>query len=286
MYKFNWANIPDSSKLKDNVKDDLSVYNKFHFDCENTFDTNINSSINISLDEINSLNIVINDNECGNSLIEQLCEQLIKNGLKFSFSRNEDNISPEHSVVVTLDQQYISGPKTIILAPYNNERVGFSDALALSFFTEFRNHNIEVDGICCGKRGYRQNEGEVSTRIPTLTEDSISLESATSFVTIALGTELCSIEDMSTAIINSLARYVCYLSYLDNTDLIYRSRTGDTIDSIAEKFNTTVFDLSNFNNFDMTIPVDEAVINPNVNNFGTFNKNIPVTINDNYRMVK
>ena len=32
MYKFNWKNVPDSSKLKENDKDDLSSYNKFHID--------------------------------------------------------------------------------------------------------------------------------------------------------------------------------------------------------------------------------------------------------------
>lgn len=286
MYKFNWKNVPDSSKLKENDKDDLSSYNKFHIDYEKAYDITMDPTINVSMEEINSLNIVINDNECGNSLIEQLCEQLLKKGLSFSFSRNEDNISPEHSVVITLDQQYISGPKTIIIAPYSNERVDFSDALALSFFTEFISQNIETEGICCGKRGFRQNEGEISTRIPTPTEDAISSESNTSFVTIAFGTNLCSVEEMSTAIINSLARYVHYLSYLDYADLIYCAKNGDTIDSIAEIFNTTAFDLSNFNNFDMKIPVDEAVINPNINNFATFNKNNSVTISDTQKISK
>jgi hypothetical protein len=88
--------------------------------------------INISIEEVNSLNIIINDNDCREEFINSVCEELDKDGIKFTFTRNGENIDVDNAVVITLDQQYMAGPGTAVFAPLENERLGYSDALAIA----------------------------------------------------------------------------------------------------------------------------------------------------------
>ena len=88
--------------------------------------------INISIEEVNSLNIIINDNDCREEFINSVCEELDKDGIKFTFTRNGENIDVDNAVVITLDQQYMAGPGTVVFAPLENERLGYSDALAIA----------------------------------------------------------------------------------------------------------------------------------------------------------
>lgn len=289
-HNFNWVSIPDSSKLREQDDHDFSSEDqKFYFGdysilgkfSEDLYDpVIITDSIEVSLADINNLNIVINDNECSNSFIESICQQLDMDGIRYSFSRQEDGLDVENAVVITLDQQYVSGPRVCVIGAYENNRGDNSDGLALAMDTAFRAGGVDSDGIFCGKRGYRQDNLGISTRVPTPTEEAILVESNTSFVTIAFGTNTPSAEEIAGIIEDGLGRYVAYISRKEHGDLIYRAEANDTIDSLAEKFGTAAFDVSNLNNIDNIIPSDEAIINPLEYNSPVFDKSIPVSIKE------
>jgi hypothetical protein len=67
-------------------------------------------------------------------------------------------MSTDNSIVITLDQQYISGPGMVIVAPYQNGRDDNSDALALSMQAGFNELGFFADEIQCGKTGYEELE--------------------------------------------------------------------------------------------------------------------------------
>ena len=286
-HNFSWKNIPDSSKLNEYGNNSERQIDKFFFDNDTNektsnqymcVDENGNQYIQIALDDINNLNLVINDNECGNFFIEQVCEKLIECGISFSFSNHENNLPLDKAVVITLDQQYVSGPNVSIIAPYRYNVNGTSDSLAVAMYTSFKANGIGVDGIYCGKRGYRQSEDGISTRVPTPTEDSVSENANISFVTIAFGKANQTIDDIANGILDVLARYIVYNSAKNDDDLIYRAGSNNSLDELANYFKCTPFEISNLNNIDSLIPADEAIINPIPYGYTVFNQNIPVNI--------
>ncbi|MDD5888977.1 MAG: LysM domain-containing protein [bacterium] len=241
----------------------------------------IDSSINVSLADINNLNIVINDDECSNFLIEMICQKLDADGIKYSFTSQSENLDVADAVVITFDQQYIAGPKVSIIGAYSNDRSDNSDVLALAMDTAFRANGVDCAGIVCGRRGYRQDEEGISTRIPTPTEDAIPYDTNTSFVTISFGTNALSGDDIANIIEEGFGRYVAYINTDDKKgDLIYRAQKNDTLESLAEKFGTTAFDVSKLNNLDNIIPDDEAIINPVKYNSVAFSASVPLKINE------
>ncbi len=241
----------------------------------------IDGTIHVSLADINHLNIIINDNECSNSFIEAICQQLDRDGIRYTFANGRDMLDVTDSVVLTLDQQYVSGPRVAIMGAYDNNRPDNSDALALAMDTAFRASGVGSDGVFCGKRGYRSSDvyGEVRTRVYTPTEEAIGIDSNTSFATISFGTGVLSPEDTAHIIEEGLARYVAYVSEKNDSDLIYRTEMGDTLDSLASRFGTSSFDISSLNSVDTIVP-DETIINPVAYKTAVFDKNIPVTISE------
>lgn len=241
----------------------------------------IDGTIHVSLADINHLNIIINDNECSNSFIEAICQQLDRDGIRYTFANGRDMLDVTDSVVLTLDQQYVSGPRVAIMGAYDNNRPDNSDALALAMDTAFRASGVGSDGVFCGKRGYRSSDvyGEVRTRVYTPTEEAIGIDSNTSFATISFGTGVLSPEDTAHIIEEGLARYVAYVSEKNDSDLIYRTEMGDTLDSLASRFGTSSFDISSLNSVDTIVP-DETIINPVAYKTTVFDKNIPVTISE------
>ena len=216
--------------------------------------------------ELNRMNIIINDGDCSDSFFKDVCNKLREDGLNIEDTSNGIGINKNNSVVITLDQQYNSRPSTVIFAPYNNSRVGNSDSLALSMQAAFIQMNFGIDGISCGKIGYREDvNGEVSGFIPTETEDIISEDSDTSFVTISLGTDSIDAELVAKGIENGLARWNFYLANYDsNTDLIYRSNNGEDVQIVADYFGSSTSDLSKFNNLNSDTLEPQTIINPEV----------------------
>lgn len=243
----------------------------------------ITKKIDILLEDIKKLKVIFNDCDCNNTFFEDVCCQLKKDGILFSETNLCKGIDVSDAIVITLDQQYASGTETFILGAYDNERVGDSDALALSIQAAFLENNILVDTIICGKTGYREfDDGRVMDRIPTKTEDSISNKSNTSFATIALGTDNISVDLVVKSIESALARFASYLKKKNiQNDFIYRVDYEDTISNIADRYNLTVeqLNLANSRNSDEELLIkDQIIYSPNVKIIQEFDKEIEFNI--------
>ena len=240
-------------------------------------------SIEIDKSQINELNIVINDCDCSDSLFESVCDKLREDGIIFQQSINCSDINKDDYVVISLDQQYVSGTNTYIFAPFDNSRIGCSDSLALSMQTAFNQNGFFADEILCGVIGYRENpDGSISSILPTKTEECIDSSKDVSFVTISLGTENVNAEWLTKSIENGLCRYCDYLNNYDvQTDLIYRSSTGQNIEDVANYFGVNNTDLTSFNNIDSNIELHtQTIINPIAGNISPFNKKIEYSIDN------
>lgn len=240
--------------------------------------TSINADV--SLDDVNEMNIILNDSDCSDTFFEDVCEKLKEDGLKFSITKNNEDMH-DNSVVITLDQQYSSGSDTIIFAPYDNARIGYSDSLALSMQAAFKQNGFLGNNIVCGKIGYREDEnGNVSTSIPTETEEVLASDSDVSFVTISFGTQNLNSEWVAKSIENGLARQKYYLDNYDAaSDLIYRASSNDSIEVVADYFNTNVNTLNNYNGINGQVLFDsQAIINPDVESMEVFNHNSKFSI--------
>ena len=238
--------------------------------------------INVSLEEINSLNIIINDNDCREDFINKVCEELDRDGIKYTFTRNCEGIDVDGAVVITLDQQYMAGPATVIFAPLQNGRIGNSDALALAAQRAFYEKGFLVDGVACGMMGFRENEnGTISERIPTDTESSIGLDKNTSFVTISFGTQNTHAGLTASSIEALLTRYYSYItSGYDYSDLIYCVEDGEDYSDIAEKLDTTGSVLFKYNgsNDESILLTGDALVNPIAGTIREFDKHVPTNL--------
>lgn len=242
-------------------------------------DVVLEESLEAKLDQINSLNIIINDSDCSDTFMDEVYDKLENDGINFKKSKNSVNINIDNSVVVTLDQQYISGPGMMIIAPCDNDRLGNSDALVLAMDAAFDEKGFINDGIESGIRGFREENGKIVNRVPSKTEEVISKDKNTSFVTIAFGTDNINSDLVVSAIENGLTRYYSYIQTKCNDDLIYRSTDDDNINIYAEKFNTTADYIRLTNKITGEIvPVDTTIKNPKVDLIRQFNKNVPVDL--------
>ena len=242
-------------------------------------DVVLEDAVKGTVDEINNLNIIIDDGDCSDTFMEEVYNELENDGIKFKKSDKGNNINNDNSVVITLDQQYISGPGVLVIAPSNNNREGNSDALALAMDTALYEKGFLTDGIECGIRGFREEDGKVVNRIPSKTEDSISKDKNTSFVTISFGTENINSELVVEAIENGLTRYNSYIQTNSKEDLIYRAMDDDDINKYVEMFNTTAERIRLTNKITgEVVPVDTTVKNPRVDLIRQFNKSVPVDL--------
>lgn len=241
----------------------------------------LEDAVEADLDQINSMNIIINDGDCSDTFMAEIYDKLENDGIKFKKSKNDNNIDINNSVVITLDQQYVSGPGMLVIAPCDNNRKGNSDALALAMDTAFYEKGFFTDGIEAGIRGFREENGKVVNRVPSKTEETIGKDKNTSFVTIAFGTENMNSELVVSAIENGLTRYYSYLQNNTNEDLIYRATDDEDINIYANKFNTTAEHIRLTNKIvGDVVPVDTTIKNPRIDLIRQFNKNVPVDLKD------
>jgi hypothetical protein len=238
--------------------------------------------INVSLEEINSLNIIINDNDCREDFINNVCSELDRDGIKYTFTRNCENIDVDNAVVITLDQQYMAGPATVVFAPLQNGRMGNSDALALAAERAFYEKGFLVDGVACGQMGFRENDnGTISERIPTETESSIGTDKNTSFVTISFGTQNTHAGLTASSIEGMLTRYYSFItSGYDNDDLVYCVEDDEDYSDIAKKLDTTGSALYKYNGSpdESILLTGDALINPVAADIREFNKHVPTNL--------
>ncbi len=227
----------------------------------------------LTLDEINDMNIILNDNDCSDLFFDEVAAKLEEDGLNITTTSNGTDINQNDVTVITLDQQYSAGPGTIIFAPYDNARVGESDSLALSMQAAFKQNGFEVDELSCAQAGFREDEdGNVETYFATDTENSIDSDHDSSFVTISFGTQNQNAEWVAKSIENGLARQNYYLKSDDsNTDLIYRASSTDNIEDVADYFGTDSSSLKSFNNIENNELSDsKTVVNPVIQEMKSF----------------
>lgn len=242
----------------------------------------IEDPVEATLDDINSMNIIINDNDCSDSFIEEIYNELESDGIKITGTNNDKDINYDNSIVITLDQQYMAGPDMLVIAPYDNNRIGNSDALALACERAFDENGFFVEGIESGIRGYEETDEGVTERIATNEEKIINSNYNTSFVTISFGTTNTNAHLVVSSIENALTRYNYYINNSNiGEDLLYRTGNEDTLESLALKYNTTVNYLKVMNDIiDDELPKDSIIKNPIVENLREFKSNVPMELKD------
>ena len=232
----------------------------------------LNSMFENGLNEVyndpTSMNIIINDNDCSDSFFIEVCTLLSEEGIIFNTSRKCNGIDIDGSTVITLDQQYNSGNNTMIFAPYDNTRTGYSDSLALSMQAAFNQNGDE--------------NGNVNRFCPTETEQAIDSLSEVSFVTIALGTDCKDPKLVAEILKNAIVRQKYYLDNYDkNTDLVYRASENDSIETVANYFSSDIKSLAVVNGIkDSSFQDSQAIINPNVIGMPVFDKNSTFKLSD------
>ena len=262
----------------------LSISSSIYKNSNDDLNNMVNDiNLEVSSDDVNNMNIIINDNNCSDTFFNDVCDKLKDDGIEFTATSNNDGINQDNSVVITLDQQYSSGEATLIFAPYDNTRLGYSDSLTLSMQRAFQQNGFFSDNISVGKFGFRENEdGSVTNLIPTETEEAIDNNYDTSFVTISFGTSNVNAEWVAKSIENGLARQKYYLNNYDsNIDLLYRADAGEDVEVVAKYFDSTIHELTaynNLNNSETTNP--QVIINPSVGEMTIFNKNVQLEIDD------
>lgn len=241
-------------------------------------------SASVSASDINSMNIILNDCDCGNTFFTDVVEILKNDGLSVETTSDCADINRDNCTVITLDHQYSAGECTIVFAPYDNTRLGNSDSLAISMKCAFDQNGFLVSDILCSQVGYEELEnGDVSANVPTATEDAIDNGKTTSFVTISFGTQNNNAEWVAKSIENGLARQKYYLDNYDNqTDLIYRANVNDSLDNVSDYFGTDRRSLKKYNNMLSDDFYDsQAIINSNIKNYPVFNRNSVLDIDGN-----
>ena len=230
--------------------------------------------IETNIDDINNMNLILNDDNCGDTFFRDVVDQLKEDGIHLTVVENSTDINENNATVVTLDQQYSAGAGTIIFAPYDNARVGHSDSLALSMQAAFQQNGYIVDNISCGQVGYFQDDdGVIHSSVPTNTENEIHEGYDTSFVTISFGTLNQNPEWVAKSIENGLARQVYYLKEGDDqTDLIYRASSTDSLEDVSNYFGTDPTHLKQQNQMEGdTFLENQTIVNPSVSDMKAFN---------------
>lgn len=244
---------------------------------------NMPTTCDVSLSDVNDMNIIINDNSCSEAFFNNVCDILRQDGIIFDTTSNCIDINNDNSTVVTLDQQYSSGANTLIFAPYSNTRLGNSDSLALSMKTAFDQNGFFVDDLLCSQFGFEEDEkGNIKYNVATDTEKAIDDDKDTSFVTISFGTYNINADWVAKSIENGLARQKYYLNNYDSdVDLIYSASFGDSIDEVSKYFGTSKAVLTSYNMIkNNTFNDAQAVINPNIEKLDAFDKNNIFEIDD------
>lgn len=232
------------------------------------------------ISSINNLNIIINDADCMNSFIDEVCEKLKRFGIFAKTTRNCEGIDIDDACIITLDQQLNSGAGIVLVGAYhNNLKNDKSDCLLLCSKAGFENCGFNVDNIVCGIRGYREDNNSVTIRIPSKTEELTKKSSC--FVKIALGTEARDSSLVADAIVNSLSRFSNYVESLRVCKYIYRGTDKLNFDKLVEIFDADGEDINKINGFNYNnnlISIDFAYISPKVETISQYDKNINVII--------
>lgn len=229
--------------------------------------------VEVTLEQINALNVIINDNGCDDNFIEGVCWRLSENGVKFKFSRNNEAIDVDDSVVISLDQEYITDDKVAngvykeVLAPYENGASNDSDALAVAM-----SKSSGDTTIFCGKKYY----GDYLDRMPTSTESAIGKDKNTAQVTLCFAKDSISPYSVGDNITSALGKYAVYKSENLDVDLLFRAGAEcNSAWGLAEKFGCSVEDVRSYNDIESP-ELNQAVLNPAIKGMKAFSGHVKV----------
>ncbi len=172
------------------------------------------NTVVVSAEKINNLNVILNDNDCGNNFFKKICSALEERGIQFQTSIKNDNIKHDNATIITIDQQMVAGENVALIGPYKNDEVTDSEALLKAMEVTFKQDGWETDALA-GIAQYQplENGDVVYTTIPSSTEVDSLLTSAQ--ITVSFGTLRpgYTVEKIANDFITSLARYQYYLEY-------------------------------------------------------------------------
>ena len=192
--------IASGQKLSSNLNHDL--------------DTMISeNSIDVSTNDINQLNLIINDNDCGNAFFENFCHSLESQGIEFLTSRANDNLDYENSTVITLDQQMVTGEGIALVGPQKDGTANHSEALLMSMLVTLHNDGWETNAIAGISQYQSLDNGDVVyTTVPSPTEQIATKSEAQ--ITLAIGTmpAEATTDKLVKDVIIALGRYSHYLA--------------------------------------------------------------------------
>ncbi len=244
------------------------------FTPESEITSSYQAPINVGVEQVNDLNVIINGSNCSDSFISGIADELLDDGINVTWTEDLENVNTDGAVVITLDQQYISGPGMVVVAPYENGRNDNSDALALAMQTGFNEQGFFADEIQCGKTGFEElPDGTVVEMVMSDTEKSVTPN--TSFVELCFGTQNASPKLVGKAIKLSLARFAYYVSNEKvSGDLLYRTEHGESIEDAASKVGVTDFSILD----DEVLPENTVLKNDKVLTIDSFDKGTPVDL--------
>ena len=235
------------------VEDDLGTFTP-----ESEVVSNYTAPISVGVDQVNDLNIIINGGNCSDSFISGIAEELAEDGINVSWTQDLEGMNTDNSIVITLDQQYISGPGMVIVGPYQNGRDDNSDALALAMQAGFNERGFFADEIQCGRTGYEElPDGTVVEMVRSDTEKKVGPN--TSFVELCFGTQNTNPGLVGKAIKLSLARYANYLANEKvSEDLLVRTDIPEMYGDEMLPENTVLMSdtVLTIDSFDKGKPVD------------------------------
>lgn len=235
------------------VEDDLGTFTP-----ESEVVSNYTTPIGVGVEQVNDLNIIINGGNCSDSFISGIAEELAEDGINVSWTQDLEGMNTDNSIVITLDQQYISGPGMVIVGPYQNGRDDNSDALALTMKAGFNEQGFFADEIQCGRTGYEElPDGTVVEMVRSDTEKKVGPN--TSFVELCFGTQNTNPGLVGKAIKLSLARYANYLANEKvSEDLLVRTDIPEMYGDEMLPENTVLMSdtVLTIDSFDKGTPVD------------------------------
>lgn len=235
------------------VEDDLGTFTP-----ESEVVSNYTTPIGVGVEQVNDLNIIINGGNCSDSFISGIAEELAEDGINVSWTQDLEGMNTDNSIVITLDQQYISGPGMVIVGPYQNGRDDNSDALALTMKAGFNEQGFFADEIQCGRTGYEElPDGTVVEMVRSDTEKKVGPN--TSFVELCFGTQNTNPRLVGKAIKLSLARYANYLANEKvSEDLLVRTDIPEMYGDEMLPENTVLMSdtVLTIDSFDKGTPID------------------------------
>lgn len=213
------------------------------------------TTVNVSIDDINQLGVILNDNDCGNSFFKNICSSLEEYGLEFEISNHNDNIQCDNATVITLDQQLSYGEETFLIGPCQDGTANKSEALLKATQVTFANRGWNTQSLA-GLQKYATgtDSDTVYTKVPSPTEENTPESSSQITIAIGTGGSFFSSEKIAEDVILSLARYQNYL----DKESAYVEEEIDALAPHMKNDNSYFFNsqINNAKSFDPSVVVN------------------------------